>query len=229
MTILAIDTSGPVAGVALCENGALRYEAMAVNRYTHSASIMPMAEEAFARTGLTMDDVTLLAACAGPGSFTGVRIGISAVKGLARAKNLPCIAVDALDALYEGVKPFSGTVLTILDARAGQVYGAAYHQGEKLLPDCALKLEAFADAVKPLIRGDVLVTGDGTAMHGQRLLALLGTRGACADMQNRTLRASCVAAIAQRNAERAADGALLTPIYLRAPQAERERAARMNA
>ena len=136
MILLFLDTSGPSAGVALMEDGVVRYEAMTVNAFTHSQSILPMTEEAFRRTGLSLEEVDYLAVTEGPGSFTGVRIGVSTVKGLAHALNKPCVAVDALEAMAAGVRPFSGVICPIQDARAGQVYGAAF-QGKRL-PDCCL-------------------------------------------------------------------------------------------
>ena len=83
MKILAVDTSGPVAGVAVLRDGALAYEATAVNKMTHSVNMMPMVEEALNRSGMTIGEIDLFAAVVGPGSFTGVRIGVSAVKGMA--------------------------------------------------------------------------------------------------------------------------------------------------
>ena len=96
MILFCLDTSGPVAGVAIIQDGAVRYEAMAVNNFTHSQSILPMTEEAFRHTGLEVGQTDYFAVTVGPGSFTGVRIGVSTVKGLAHAAGKPCIAVDAL-------------------------------------------------------------------------------------------------------------------------------------
>ena len=146
MNILALDTSGPVAGVAILKNGEAAYEAMAVNRFTHSVSLMPMVEEGFARSGLAIRDIDLFAVTAGPGSFTGVRIGVSTVKGLAHGAQKPCIGINALEALASGVPYYGGTVCPIQDARAGQVYGAAFKAGippQRLLKDEALKLPEY--------------------------------------------------------------------------------------
>ena len=96
MIILAIDTSGPVAGVSVWCDGAIRYEAAAVNKMTHSENLMPMVEEALLRAGVTKEQLTLLAVTVGPGSFTGVRIGVTAVKALSHALGISCVAVDAL-------------------------------------------------------------------------------------------------------------------------------------
>ena len=110
MIILAMDTSGPVAGVAVLEEGRIRYEAMAVNKMTHSESIMPMVEEALTRTGLHKEQLTHLAVTVGPGSFTGVRIGVTAVKAMSHALGIPCVPVDALEALNASAGGFAGGV-----------------------------------------------------------------------------------------------------------------------
>ena len=106
MNLLAVDTSGPVAGVAVLKDGEVAYEGAAVNRLTHSVNLMPMIEEALGRAGLDVSEIGLYAAVTGPGSFTGVRIGVSAVKGMAHGAGKPCVGVDALEALAAAVPPF---------------------------------------------------------------------------------------------------------------------------
>ena len=115
MIILAIDTSGPVAGVSVWCDGAIRYEAAAVNKMTHSENIMPMVEEALLRAGVTKEQLTLLAVTVGPGSFTGVRIGVTAVKALSHALGIPCVAVDALEATAAGLEAQDEIVCPIQD------------------------------------------------------------------------------------------------------------------
>ena len=145
MKLLAIDTSGPVCGVAILVNGAIAYEAATVNKMTHSVNLLPMIDEACQATGLTIAQLDRIACVTGPGSFTGVRIGVSTVKGLAHAHNTPCVAVDALEAMAAGAGAFDGVICPIQDARAGQVYGAAFRAGmsrpERLMDDIPLKLE----------------------------------------------------------------------------------------
>ena len=82
MNVLAVDTSGPVAGVAIWKNGAIAFDEAVVNKLTHSANLLPMIDEALQRTGMSLSDMNRLAVVVGPGSFTGVRIGVSTVKGL---------------------------------------------------------------------------------------------------------------------------------------------------
>lgn len=102
------------------------YEGAAVNRLTHSVNLMPMIEEALSRSGLDISAVDLYAVVTGPGSFTGVRIGVSAVKGMAHGAGKPCVGVDALEALASGLCLTDCLLCPIQDARAGQVYGAAF-------------------------------------------------------------------------------------------------------
>lgn len=224
MILLFLDTSGPSAGVALMEDGVVRYEAMTVNAFTHSQSILPMTEEAFRRTGLSLEEVDYLAVTEGPGSFTGVRIGVSTVKGLAHALNKPCVAVDALEAMAAGVRPFSGVICPIQDARAGQVYGAAF-QGEtlaRLLPDQPLKLEEFLDQAGAL--GErLLFLGDGMPVHRERIAAMMGERALFAPPHLAFLRPAAAAALAWENRDGAVDYLSLEPLYLRAPSAERQK------
>ena len=103
MNLLAVDTSGPVAGVAVLRGGEVAYEGAAVNRLTHSVNLMPMIEEALSRAWLDIGQIDLYAAVTGPGSFTGVRIGVSAIKGMAHGAGKRCVGVDALEALAAGV------------------------------------------------------------------------------------------------------------------------------
>lgn len=137
MNILAVDTSGPVAGIAILKDGCVTFEETVVNKLTHSANLMPMIDAALSRTGMTLKDMHRLAVVVGPGSFTGVRIGVSTVKGLSHGSGIPCVAVDALQAMAAGVPYFDGIVCPIQDARAGQVYGAAFTAGE--VPTRALR------------------------------------------------------------------------------------------
>ena len=147
MKLLAVDTSGPVCGVAVLEEGKILYEGAAVNRLTHSVSLMPMVEEALNKCSTDISEIDLYAAVVGPGSFTGVRIGVSAVKGMAHGAGKPCVAVDALEALAWGVSLTPDLICPIQDARAGQVYGAAFQPGQiprRVMEDTAAKLDEFA-------------------------------------------------------------------------------------
>ena len=222
MNLLAIDTSGPVCGVCVLVDGAVRYEAAAINKLTHSANLMPMIDAALAASGMTLQSLERLAVVTGPGSFTGVRIGVSTVKALAHGAGKPCVAVDALEAMAAGITDFGGVLCPIQDARAGQVYGAAFAPGMppvRLLPDAPMKLEDFVQAVATL-GSHFLFLGDGMPVHRARLQALLGDAAVFASPQHAYLRPASVAALAALSAEEL-DYMSLMPMYLRAPSAER--------
>lgn len=224
MNLLCIDTSGPVAGVALIEDGVIRYEAMAVNAFTHSQSMLPMVEEAYTRTGLAVCNTDYFAAVVGPGSFTGVRIGVSTVKGLAHAAGKPCLGVDALESMALGVQPFPGVICPMQDARAGQVYGAAFQGGtmERLLADAPIKLEEFLEKAAAFGQ-PMLFLGDGMPVHQERIAALLGEKARFAPAHLRFLRPAAAALLAWEKREAAGSYLDLQPLYLRAPQAERQK------
>lgn len=227
LKLLAIDTSGPVCGVAILSDGAIVYEAATVNRMTHSVNLLPMIDTALQAAGMTIADMDRLAVVSGPGSFTGVRIGVSTLKGLAHGASRngddgkPCVAVDALEAMAAGAGAFAGVICPIQDARAGQVYGAAFRQGavrpERLLPDAPMKLEEYVEAIRAL--GDrFLFLGDGMPVHRAKLERLLGDQAVFAQPQQAYLRPASVAYLASLETE-TCDYRTLMPMYLRAPNA----------
>ncbi len=220
--LLAIDTSGPVAGVALLKDGCLAYEAAAVNKLTHSGSLMPMVEEAYTRASLSIDQTDFFAVTVGPGSFTGVRIGVSTVKALAHVRNTPCIAVDALESMAAGIQLFDGILCPIQDARAGQVYGAAFADGFRLMPDTPLKIEEYCEAILRYNR-PALFTGDGMPVHRAAISRIMGEAARFAPPHLAYLRPAALAALAFDKRDQAVDYLQLQPLYLRAPQAERQK------
>lgn len=225
MKLLAIDTSGPVCGAAILTDEGVRYECAVTNKLTHSVNLLPMIDAAFTATGLTIGDMDRLAVTVGPGSFTGVRIGVSTLKGLAHGADKPCVAVDALEAMAAGVGAYDGVVCPIQDARAGQVYGAAFRTGigrpERLMEDAPMKLEDYLAAISAY--GErFLFLGDGMPVHRERIVALLGDKAVFAAPQQAYLRPSSVAWLASLS-EETVDYRTLMPLYLRAPSAERNR------
>ena len=221
MKLLAIDTSGPVCGVAVAEDSRILSEMTVLNKRTHSANLMPMIETVLQNAGTTLAGIDKIAAVTGPGSFTGIRIGISTVKGLAHGANKPCVAVDALEALAVGVGAFDGVVCPIQDARAGQVYGAAFRDGERKMADAAIRLEDYVDAIKAY--GDrFLFAGDGMEVHRERLKELLGENALFAPSHLSFLRPSAVALLAMKS-ETELDYLAMMPYYLRPPNAEKNK------
>lgn len=230
MRIFAMDTSGPVAGVALYEDGVLTHEIVASHGLTHSQTIMPMADDALSAAGIRPGDVDLFAAVAGPGSFTGVRIGVCTVKALAHAAQKPCLGLDALEVLALGASGFPGTVCPILDARRGQVYCAAFDASQmgkrpvRLLPDRAVALEEFLETLPG--EGQLLFLGDGLKAHMPAVERILGRRALRAPAHMACIRPGAACVLAGLLKDEAVNYLELQPIYLRASQAERERLAK---
>ena len=228
MKILMIDTSGPSCGAAIVKDGKLVYEAGLEIGMTHSQRLMPMVDAALSMAGMTAADIDLFGAVVGPGSFTGVRIGVSTVKALAHAAGKPCIGIDALEALALNAAEFDGVICPILDARAQQVYGAIFEAGmppKRQCEDVAEKLTAFLDRVEATGKRALFV-GDGAPVSEKTIRERLGEKAVFAPAQHSGLRAGCAAMLAAQYADQAQDYVTLLPLYLRAPQAERERAAR---
>ena len=229
MNIVGIDTSGPAASCAALVDGCV-VELIAMNRgLTHSETIMPALDQVMSAAELTCDQVDCFAAVAGPGSFTGVRIGVCAAKGLAHAWGKPCARIDALEALAMNYQGFDGLACPILDARRGQVYCAAFDMKDGLparaLPDEAMDLNEFLERL-PTDRRLVFL-GDGLRVHEARIRELL-PEAVIAPANLRDLRADAACLLAAARPDEWMEPKLLTPIYLRAPQAERERAKRLN-
>ena len=152
-TLLAVESSATPASCAVLrveESGATLLCESAVNtKLTHSQTLLPMITDMLKNAGLSLADIDALAVAAGPGSFTGVRIGVAAVKGLAFADDLPCVGVSTLEGMarrFEGV-PFTGRVLTAMDARCQQIYTALFscEKGSitRITPDEALPIEEY--------------------------------------------------------------------------------------
>ena len=230
LNILAVDTSGPVAGCAVMRDGLIAYTAALRVGLTHSQTILPAVDAALRATGLRCEDMDAFAAVTGPGSFTGVRIGVCMVKGFAHAVNKPCCAVNALEALAMNVVGFAGLVCPILDARRSQVYCAAFDTSSgrpvRMLEDAALPLEAFLRALPSDKR--LAFVGDGVPVHGAAIRAALGERAVILPPNLSDLRADAACVLAAERRDAWIEPARLEPYYLRAPQAERERDARLK-
>ena len=224
MLILALDSSASPASAALLEDGKILSEFYINTKQTHSQTLMPMAEAVLRLSAKTLDDVDCLAVSAGPGSFTGVRIGVSCVKGLAMARNIPCAGVSTLRAMAENARGMDGIVCAVMDARCGQVYNALFRvengEIERLCADRALPISELYAECKAY--GDkLLLVGDGAALC-HKTFSAFGAR--LLQPQQQFQRASGVALAAQEQlcAGQTVTPDALMPIYLRLPQAERE-------
>ena len=223
MVLLTLDASSSTASVCVTRDDALLYESYLHNGRMHAAVLLPMVEDALRCAGLGLEDVDGFACVVGPGSFTGVRIGVATVMGLAGDK--PCAPVDALEALAAQGADFPGLVCPILYARAGQVYAAVFEGGARRTDDAPVKLEALLDDLRG--RGKpCLFLGDGATANLARLAQEPFARVAPEPL--RGLRASFAARLAAARPETYVSADALRPLYLRAPQAERARNARLG-
>ena len=227
MNILAIDTCCSAATAAVLTDDRLAAEIVQNNKKTHSQNIMPMIDFMMSQAEMSIGDIDCFAAAVGPGSFTGVRIGVATVKALAHAFGKPCAAVSALHAMAYNVADFGGIICPIFDARRGQVYNALFQSDGKnlrrLTPDRAISLEELKKDLETCEKSIFLV-GDGANLCYNTLLEAV-PRLVLPPAHLIMQRASGVALAAEKMAER---GLLqspgeLEPNYLRLSQAERER------
>lgn len=235
-TILAIDTSATPVSCAVLRDDRLLVSYYSHTGLTHSQTLMPMVQSALTTAQMKVSDVDALAVSVGPGSFTGVRIGVSAVKGLAYADDIPCVAVSTLDAMAKGVEgiPFEGVVCCAMDARCRQVYCALFIQAadgtqQRLTADEALSLDELLEKLLELNRA-VMFVGDGSQLCCNELTDLPFTC-VLAPITVRMQSAVGVALAARDAFERGATVSAreLLPAYLRLPQAERELRSRQAA
>ena len=198
--ILAADTSAKTATVALYENGVMVAEYTQNIGLTHSEGFLPLVESLLSATKRELSEIDYFAVTNGPGSFTGLRIGVATVKGLAHAVNKPLVEVSTLDALAENIAHFSGYVCPILDARRQEVYAAVYKNGVKIMEDTPLPLtELFAFFKEH--RGKVLFLGDGAVNYRDVILKALKDKAVFAPNHLILQRASSVGISAMRQIE----------------------------
>ena len=226
MLILAFETSAKAASVALWEGGLLG-ESYQNTGLTHSQTLMVMAEDLLKQCGKAPADVTHVAVAAGPGSFTGVRIGVAAAKGFAWGRELPLCGVSTLEAMALTLGVWEGTVCCVMDARRNPVYNALFRaEGgsiTRIREDRAISLEELGKDLGE-IPGAIYLVGDGSELT-HRTLKDTAANLAPPPEHRRHQRASGVALAAVRKIEagEVCDAASLTPNYLRLSQAERER------
>lgn len=232
MLILAFETSAKAASVALLEDGKLLGESYQNTGLTHSQTLMVMAENLLSQCGKTVADVTAAAVAAGPGSFTGVRIGVAAAKGFAWGREIPCYGVSTLEAMALSLGVYQGYVCPCMDARRSQVYNALFYvnQGvpERVSEDRAISLAELGTELKSL-KEPIFLVGDGSNLCYNTLLENVPNLVLPPEHRMHQ-RASGVALAARKQVEVGdpGDANALTPNYLRLSQAERERAERMK-
>lgn len=223
--VLGIDSSAISAGCALVEGDKIVAESFLNTRHTHSETLLPMISGMLKSAGAALSDVEKIAVSAGPGSFTGLRIGVSTAKGLADAARKPCAAVSTLKAIAYNFVGVDGVVCACMDARRNQVYNALFKSENGAITRlCEDRAIAAADLSAELAELDekVILAGDGAEL----IHAFTESKYSLAPPTLRYQRGSGVC-FAAKNAPEIAPAALM-PTYLRLPQAERERLAKGN-
>jgi tRNA threonylcarbamoyladenosine biosynthesis protein TsaB len=239
MRVIGIDTATTVASVALVDNGLVISEkshpncASASNgdrhisKSNHAETILPLLESLLESTGMSLQDINGLAVSIGPGSFTGLRIGLSTVKGLAYGWRIPVVGVSTLLAQAARVTHYDGLICTLLDARKDEVYAALFEKTgdavRRISEDTVASAATIIEIIRPLTKGSpCLMVGDGAAVHEQLLLQQLGDT---ALFQAGDFSLSIGATVARLSEHRfrsndVDDLGSLTPVYLRRAEAE---------
>ena len=220
MKLLALDSSALTATVALAEDGVLRGEYTLNTALTHSQTLMPMVDELLRQVGWKVPEIDRFICAKGPGSFTGLRIGIGTVKGLAMGVDAPCVGVSTLKALAYRMWGTGQTVVPIMDARRGEVYAGVYRQEDDrmipIFPDRALPLrELLCD-----LTGECIFLGDGVPVHQKTITEVMGKAAHFAPLSH-ALPGAAALIVASLD-EKELTYHELAPVYLRKSQAERE-------
>ena len=230
MNILSLDTSAEVCTAAIC-NGEKLVAEMTVNTgNTHSQTLLPVIEQILKISELTLDDIDCFACSTGPGSFTGVRIGVATLKGIAYGKNKPCISVSTLEALAYNLIGYEGILCPVMNARRNQVYNALFECKDgkitRLCPDRALSIEEL-DEELALLGKKIYLSGDGydITVKGFKKTAVEYVPERIRHQSGYSV-ARC--ALEKFNAGETLSDSEIAPIYLRPSQAERERNERLG-
>lgn len=229
MLILGLESSAKAASAALCRDGELIGQYSQCSGLTHSRTLLPMVEDLLKNTETRLSDVDAIAVARGPGSFTGIRIGVAAVKGLCWGAQKPAIGVSTLAAMaWNGVAAGEGAlVCCCMDARRQQVYNALFEirdgKPARLVPDRAVSIEELAAGLEKCEKG-VFLVGDGARLCYNRL-GELGIN--CVLAPEPLIQQSAYGVCRAAESEKAAPASELLPVYLRLSQAERERQARL--
>jgi tRNA threonylcarbamoyladenosine biosynthesis protein TsaB len=230
--ILALETSAVAASVAVCEDEELVAQSFQRTGLTHSATLMPMAQALLKNAGLTLEEMDVIAVAAGPGSFTGLRIGVAAAKGLAWPGDKPCAGVSTLEAMAWQLCGMEGVVCAAMDARRSQVYNALFELRDgvpvRLAPDRAISLEELGGELAAIEKTQIMV-GDGAHLcYNAFQKQGCPVRLAPPHLLYQTAWGVARAALEQARQGLLTDAAGLTPSYHRLSQAERERLAKRS-
>lgn len=235
MKILAIDTTAKTATAALTEDEKLIGLVVLNTPNTHSVTLLPAIEGLLSGASVTVDDIDLYVCSSGPGSFTGVRIGTSTIKGLAYAQGKTCIGVSALEALAENITADNCVICPVMDARRGQLYNALFEKKNGVLTRLTEDRTVTKDALKSELEAKglkVILCGDGYDIAAKTMPELIAAKTPEMQMYHN---AYSVAVVGYRTYMSATEderkgftATALAPVYLRASQAERERNEKLN-
>ena len=228
MLTLAFESSAKAASVALCEDGRLISQVIQCSGLTHSRTLLPMAEDLLKNAEMEMKQIDSFAVAQGPGSFTGIRIGIATVKGLAWAADKPCIGVSTLAAMAWNGVAAGGLICAVMDARRSEVYNALFRIEDgrpvRLCPDRAISLSALTEELREKGEAPFLV-GDGTELAS----AFFREQHLDHRVPPENVRWQNAWGVAMEAAgKKLCTSQELLPVYLRLSQAERERQARLS-
>ena len=225
MKILAIDCSATAASCAVLEDEAVKASSFVNVKLTHSETLLPMLENTLAAAKLTLSDIDAFAINNGPGSFTGIRIGISAVKGLAMPENKPCAAVSTLYSIAQMHKNLNGVVCAVMDARCNQVYNALFSiENGKITRLTEDRAVLISDVIAELegVNQNVFIAGDGAYLFSGFANTKINVTLSAEPLSQQNAVGVGLAATEIINRGQAVSVNELNPLYLRLPQAERE-------
>ncbi len=233
MKILALDSSGLVASVAIVTEDAMLAEYTVNYKKTHSQTILPMLNEIVGMVEVNMDEIDAIAVAAGPGSFTGLRIGSATAKGLGLALNKPVIAVPTLEGLAYNLYGTERLVCPIMDARRNQVYTGLYefvgNQLQVIKEQTAMAIDELIEEINELGK-EIIFLGDGTAIYHDIIGEKMKVPYSFAPVHLSRQRAGAVGALGMEMYKKSQyeTAAIHEPVYLRVSQAERERAEKLQ-
>lgn len=219
MKILAIDTTSEICGVAILDDENLIIENSLNNGLTHSENLMPLVKEALEKSNLQLKDIDLVSCAVGPGSFTGIRIGVASVKAICEVNNIKIAEVTSLESLAKNIKDFSETKVALIDARNDQCYMGIFDN------EINLKQDLIADDINVLLEevskySDIIFVGNGAELHKDLILSKFPNCKFCEDNIQRAYSCGLIG-LKKYNSNILVDPDTLAPNYLRKSQAER--------
>jgi len=227
LKILSIECSATPASVAICDSESKKVLSYSYSNValTHSQTLMPMIDSTLKSSKLTLEDIEGISVSAGPGSFTGVRIGISIVKGLAHVSNIPCVATSSLLSMAYSFIDEDITVCCVMDARCNQFYNGIFKIENgvvlRLCEDRAISCDDLIDDIKS-IKSNIVICGDGADLFYEKVSFLKNVKLASANLKYQSAVGVAFASFGNFESNDTITSKELLPIYLRLPQAERE-------